>query len=234
MRALVSLQMQGMPRAFEAFPAFFIWRSGARTFFQKNGDPFSHLFLCFFEHRSIHQIAAEGIGRALPLLFERRAGCTGEERVDLPFVFGGIHGAGDVGEVPAGRQVRPHGIEDAALEVDQPGYLPGGAERAQVRVPGKRAEAAARDIKQDGPGRAPQSRFGRRGAEQRRSLEHKALGVVPHAPQPGLVRIAGGEDGHAQLNERERLAAASGAGVPHGAFPARLSIQIIVNDKKNK
>ena len=125
MRALVSLQMQGMPRAFEAFPAFFIWRSGARTFFQKNGDPFSHLFLCFFEHRSIHQIAAEGIGRALPLLFERRAGRTGEERVDLPFVFGGIHGAGDVGEVPAGRQVRPHGIEDAALEVDQPGYLPG-------------------------------------------------------------------------------------------------------------
>ena len=125
MRALVSLQMQGMPRAFEAFPAFFIWRSGARTFFQKNGEPFSHLFLCFFEHRSIHQIAAEGIGRALPLLFERRAGCTGEERVDLPFVFGGIHGAGDVGEVPAGRQVRPHGIEDAALEVDQPGYLPG-------------------------------------------------------------------------------------------------------------
>lgn len=125
MRALVSLQMQGMPRAFEAFPPFFIWRSGARTFFQKSGEPFSHLFLCFFEHRSIHQIAAEGIGRALPLLFERRAGRTGEERVDLPFVFGGIHGAGDVGEVPAGRQVRPHGIEDAALEVDQPGYLPG-------------------------------------------------------------------------------------------------------------
>lgn len=52
MRALVSLQMQGMPRAFEAFLPFFIWRSGARTFFQKNGDPFSHLFLCFFEHRS--------------------------------------------------------------------------------------------------------------------------------------------------------------------------------------
>ena len=30
MRALVSLQMQGMPRAFEAFPAFFIWRSGKK------------------------------------------------------------------------------------------------------------------------------------------------------------------------------------------------------------
>ena len=48
MRALVSLQMQGMPRAFEAFPAFFIWRSGARTFFQKSGEPFSHLFFMLF------------------------------------------------------------------------------------------------------------------------------------------------------------------------------------------
>ena len=160
MRALVSLQMQECLERLR-HSLHFSYGDLGQDVFQKNGDPFSHLFYAFLSIapyiKSLPRHRA-----SLPLLFERRAGCTGEERVDLPFVFGRIHGAGDVGEVPAGRQVRPHGIEDAALESTSPATCPGVRACAGQGAGQACQAAAARTSSRMVLGVPPQSRFGRR------------------------------------------------------------------------
>ena len=86
------------------------------------------------------------------------------------------------------------------------------------RMTGQRTESAARNVEENGSARRVGPAPGGGGTEQRRRRDHETPGIVAQAAQPGLIGVARGEDGHAQLHKRQRLAAASGAGVPDGSF----------------
>ena len=159
--------------------------------------------------------------RGLPLAQQHKLRPRRQQAAHGQFIFRGIQGAGDVGQLAAllkqGAEPEQHPVLQGRklFEVRRspPGVL------ANIRPPCQHAQAAARGVQKDMPVPAPQRR--RTGIRQTDSRARQ-MKLPAHAGQmtqagPGAVCTQGYVN--ALLQQSNTLAAEAGAGVPDRSIP---------------